>query len=78
MPVLKINHESKKILAGGRSKSPTIDTNLETYNSNEGLIQSFDPSYISMPKYSSKYKNDPNAAAFRHMLGGNRDPSVGP
>ena len=36
------------------------------------LIHSFDPTHISMPKYSSKYKNEKNASAIRHLLGGRR------
>ena len=32
----------------------------------------FDPKNISMPKYSSKYQNESNAAAVRHLLGGRR------
>ena len=31
-----------------------------------------------MPKYSLKHKNDSNAAAYRHMLGGRMDPTAGP
>lgn len=36
------------------------------------LIHSFDPTNISMPKYSSNYKNGKNASAIRHLLGGRR------
>lgn len=33
-------------------------------------IHAFDGNHLSMPQYSLKYKNEPNAAAMRHLLGG--------
>lgn len=42
------------------------------------LIHSFDPNHISMPKYSSKYKNEKNAGAIRHLLGGRRGDGSAP
>ena len=39
-------------------------------NTTNDLIHAFDPTNISMPKYSSNYKNEKNASAIRHLLGG--------
>ena len=33
-------------------------------------IHAFDPNNVSMPDYSSKYKNEQNAGVVRHLLGG--------
>ena len=35
-------------------------------------ILAFDPKNLSMPKDSSKYVGESNAAAVRHLLGGRR------
>ena len=63
MPLLKVDHSGKHL----RAKYDSIEAKKPI---SKEEIHAFDGNHMSMPKYSSKYKNEPNAAAMRHLLGG--------
>jgi len=66
MPVLRVKNEQES-----RNRKHISD---KTANHIQ-MIHSFDPTNLSLPNYSLNYKNEKNAAAFRHLLGGRRDPN---
>ena len=77
MPVLRLNHKSKALHSVSEIKKPAPGAAAEgTATTTDDLIHAFDPSNLSMPKYSSNYKNEKNASAIRHLLGGRQDPGV--
>ena len=51
-------------------KLPVLKVNRDDSGSK---VHSFEPSNMSMPKYEDKYRNEKNAAAVRHLLGGKID-----
>lgn len=71
MPVLRLNNKSKALHSVGEIKktTPGAANYIPSANSHD-LIAAYDPSNLSMPKYSSNYKNEKNASAIRHLLGG--------
>ena len=73
MPVLRLNHKSKALHSVSEIKKPAPGAALD--GTATDLIHAFDPSNLSMPKYSSNY-NEKNASAIRHLLGGRQDPGV--
>jgi hypothetical protein len=54
-------------------KSVVNKKNILSERQRKDMIFAIDPNNLSMPKYSSKYHNEKNAAAFRHLLGGRVD-----
>mgnify|MGYP006103511489 CR=1 FL=1 len=77
MPVLRLNQKSKALHSAAAIKKPTPGgANEDLTATTSDLIHAFDPTNLSMPKYSSNYKNEKNASAIRHLLGGRQDPGV--
>ena len=76
IPVLRLNHKSKALHSVGEIKKTTPGAAANAMHipsasaNSHDLIAAYDPSNISMPKYSSNYKNEKNASAIRHLLGG--------
>jgi hypothetical protein len=66
-----INRQSKKNLM--KIQYLNIDDHKRVVEGGRlnGKIHAFDPTNLSMPKYSAKYAES-NAAAVRHLLGGRR------
>ena len=76
MPVLRLNQKSKALHSVAEIKKPTPGAAESMKATTNDLIHAFDPTNISMPKYSSNYKNEKNASAIRHLLGGRQDPGA--
>jgi len=68
MPILTLK-EQGHIIKSKFDKINKLDKEVK--------IHSLDPSHESMPKYNMKYKNEPNHAAIRHLLGGGPKQGVG-
>ena len=70
MPHIRVGQDQRSTiqpnLVHGQRSSPTRSRHEAP------LIHSFDPTHVSLPAYSSKYKNESNAAAIRHLIGGRR------
>lgn len=65
VPLLKVDQSGKHL----KAKYESIEMKKPTPGIKEE-IHAFDGNHLSMPQYSLKYKNEPNAAAMRHLLGG--------
>jgi hypothetical protein len=63
MPLLKVDQSGKHL----RAKYDSLEAKQPISNEE---THAFDGNHISMPKYSMKYKNESNAGAMRHLLGG--------
>ena len=59
VPVLRVDNRTKSLVGGAGSRS-------------DNKIHSFDPSNLSLPRYSSKYA-EKNAAVYSHLAGGHKD-----
>ena len=65
VPILKINKNTRPIIENENPVKKDEDADFKNR-----LIHAFDPQNLSMPKYSSKYQNEHNVGAVRHLLGG--------
>ena len=58
MPILQVDHSGKHL------------HNMEVKKGNKESFHAFEGQHMSLPQYNSKYKNESNANAIRHLLGG--------
>ena len=66
MPLLKVDYSGKHL----RAKYESVETKKQPAGTQKEDIHAFDGNHLSMPSYSLKYKNEANAGAMRHLLGG--------
>ena len=60
---MKLNNETKKVISDRVKEKGELRT----------IHAAFDPQNMAMPQYSSKYANESNVGAFRHLAGGRQE-----